>query len=99
MEATFEGIIHWTNDKNYHDVATVIYEAYKDKLTGARESWLDKIENKLKSIHEGKLSTGLYSKTRKEIGGEACAETIEWLEKELGIEKEVETIGRHLGFF
>lgn len=97
MEATFEGISRRISDKNYHDVAATIYEAYKDKFGKAAESWVNRIENRLKSIHQQKLSDGLFSMTQKEVGGETYAETIDWLEKELGIERKDRSIGWLLG--
>ena len=97
MKAAFEDMIRQINDKKYRDVATVIYETYKDKFSEAAESWVNRIENKLKSIHEQKLSTGLFSMTQKEIGGETYYETVSWLEKELGIERKEDTLAWRLG--
>lgn len=97
METTFESIVRRISDRNYHDVATAIYRIYEDKLGKAAKVWVDKIENKLKSTHEQKLSSSLFSMTQKEMGGETYAETVNWLEKELGIERNDQPIGWLLG--
>ena len=97
MDTTFEDIISQVNNKKYRNVATTIYGAYKDKLSGTGESWTSKIEDKLKSIHQEKLSSGLFSLTQKEIAGETCAEVIDWLEKELGIERKEQSLAYRLG--
>jgi hypothetical protein len=95
-DLSYESMIVQVIDGNYKEVSAALVEAYKDKSTVPVPS-SDEIEDELRSIHAKKISAGLFSKSRKEMSGEAVANTIDWLQEKLGIEKEKDTLRWRLG--
>jgi hypothetical protein len=96
VDLSYESMIVQVIDGNYKEVSAALVEAYRDKSTASVPS-VDEIEDELRSIHAKKISAGLFSKSRKEMAGEAVADAVEWLQEKLGIEKEKDTLRWRLG--
>lgn len=96
VDISYEGLVAQVIDGNYKEVSAALVEAYKDKTTVSMPS-ASEIEDELRSAHAKKISVGLFSRTRKEMAGEAVAETVEWLQRKLGIEREKDTLKWRLG--
>ena len=96
VNLSYESMIVQVIDGNYKEVSAALAEAYRDKSTVPVPS-SDEIEDELRSIHAKKISAGLFNKSRKEMSGEAVANTIDWLQEKLGIEKEKDTLRWRLG--
>lgn len=78
MDATYEGMLRQIIRKDYRTVAEVISRtAFGEKLGGKfdkmpdqeKDSWLSKIENRLKEQHQKELGKGLYSISQKDMAG------------------------------
>ena len=96
VDISYESLVAQVIDGNYKEVSATLAQAYKDKTTVSMPSGSE-IEDEHRSIHARKISAGLFSRTRKEMAGEAVAETVEWLQKKLGIEREKDTLKWRLG--
>ena len=96
VDVSYESLVVQVIDGNYREASSALAEAYKDKTTVSLPS-VNEIEDKLRSIHAKKISEGLFSRSRKEMAGEAVADTVEWLQKKLGIEREKDTLNWRLG--
>jgi len=96
VDLSYESLVVQVIDGNYKEVSAALVEAHKDKATVSVPS-ANEIEDKLRSIHARKISEGLFSRTRKEMAGEAVADTVEWLQRKLGIEREKDTLSWRLG--
>jgi len=101
MDANFETMVHQVIEKDYAAVAQTLYEdlvAESGKVPPEKkDSYIADIEEKLKELHQEKLSSGLFSSSQKAMAVDACAETVSWLKDELGLEKEVDTLAWRLG--
>jgi hypothetical protein len=76
VDLSYESMIVQVIDGNYKEVSAALSKAYKDETTISVPS-ADEIEDELRSIHAKKISAGLFSKSRKEMAGEAVADTVE----------------------
>jgi len=86
VDISYESLVAQVIDGNYKEVSATLAQAYKDKTTVSMPSGSE-IEDELRSIHAKKISAA----------GEAVAETVEWLQKKLGIEREKDTLKWRLG--
>ena len=96
VDLSYESMIVQVIDGNYKEVSEALNKAYEGKSTVVVPPASD-IEVELKSMHAKKISAGLFSRSRKEMSGEAVADTIDWLQEKLGIEKEKDTLRWRLG--
>jgi hypothetical protein len=96
VDISYESLVAQVIDGNYKEVSAALVEAYKGKTTVSMPSGSE-IEDELRSTHARKISAGLFSRTRKEMAGEAVAETVDWLQTKLGIEREKDTLKWRLG--
>ncbi len=96
VDVSYESLVVQVIDGNYREASTALAEAYKDKTTVSLPS-ANEIEDELRSTHAKKISAGLFSRSRKEMAGEAVADTVEWLQRKLGIEREKDTLSWRLG--
>jgi hypothetical protein len=96
VDISYESMIVQVIGGNYKEVSTALVQAYEGKSTVSIPS-AGEIEDELRTIHAKKISAGLFSKSRKEMAGEAVADTVEWLQGKLGIEREKDTLKWRLG--
>ena len=96
IDLSYESLVVQVIGGNYKEASTALVEAYKDKTT-LSVPLVNEIEDEFRSIHAKKISAGLFSKSRKEMAGEAVADTVEWLQRKLGIEREKDTLNWRLG--
>jgi hypothetical protein len=96
VDLSYESLVVQVIGGNYKEASTALVEAYKDKTTVSVPP-ANEIEDELRSTHAKKISAGLFSRSRKEMAGEAVADTVEWLQKKLGIEREKDTLKWRLG--
>ena len=96
VDISYESLVVQVIDGNYKEVSAALVDAYKDKTTVSVPSGSE-IEDELRLTHAKKISAGLFSRSRKEMAGEAVAETVEWLQRKLGIEREKDTLNWRLG--
>ncbi|MEE8582657.1 MAG: hypothetical protein V3S61_02140 [Dehalococcoidales bacterium] len=96
VDLSYESLVVQVIGGNYKEASTALVEAYKDKTT-VSVPLVNEIEDELRSIHAKRISVGLFSKSRKEMAGEAVADTVEWLQRKLGIEREKDTLNWRLG--
>jgi len=101
MNTNFESMVYQVIEGKYDVVAQTLYEdlvAKSGKVPPKKkDSYIADIEKKLRELHQGKLSSGLFSTSQKAMAIDACAETVSWLKDELGLEKEVDTLAWRLG--
>jgi len=96
IDLSYESLVVQVIGGNYKEASTALVEAYKDKTT-VSVPLVKEIEDEFRSIHAKRISVGLFSKSRKEMAGEAVADTVEWLQRKLGIEREKDTLHWRLG--
>ena len=93
-----EAIRHIVN-KNYAIVAADLFDECLGKKYGEvakvpakdKTTWPIKIEDKLKEIHQAKLTEGEFKWTRQDVASDTYIEVKLWLEDELGVpHKEVD---------
>ena len=96
VDLSYESLVAQVIDGNYKEASATLVEAYKGKSTVPAPS-ANEIEDELRSMHAKKISAGLFSRSRKEMAGEAVADTVEWLQKKLGIGREKDTLKWRLG--
>ena len=96
VDLSYESLVVQVIGGNYKEASAALVDAYKDKSTVSVPS-ANEIEDELRSTHAKKISAGLFSRSRKEMAGEAVADTVEWLQRKLGIEREKDTLKWRLG--
>lgn len=102
MDMTFDGLVDQILDDELGKAAAIIYDGVFTEggaKTGSEnmKSWLTKIEAKLDELYQEKRAAGLFHISRRDIAGQASVATIEWLQNELGIEPEKDTLRMRLG--
>jgi len=96
MDVTYDGMLRQIIKGDYKEVAEVIMVTAFSEKSGdglkkmsqkEKDSWLSKIEGKLKEQHNKELERGLYSISQKDMAGTAFSEVASSVFKEMDLKE------------